>query len=180
MKLAILGLAVVLALVGLSASAHANLLSNPGFETNSFTSVSTPFDTSISTDIWGRTTSVFRSADARTGNFSLEVSQASNESNKGFEQIVTVGNGTNGTFTIYHKQVSSSSVFKAYLRYLDSNRTLITSFSKTFTVGLTASWASVSVTGTKPGGAAFAQVIIVTNSSGVAKGRFDDASYTES
>ncbi|MEM4626507.1 MAG: hypothetical protein QXF70_03755 [Candidatus Bilamarchaeaceae archaeon] len=114
-----------------------NLLSNPSFETNSFLTVSSPFDTTINTSIWGKTNYVERvNNQSYDGNYSLFVSKPIFQLNKGFEQIVYFSKGNYSTvdLSLYAKNnYGNNGSYAMYVYFLDSNRSVL-SYYYTFFV----------------------------------------------
>jgi hypothetical protein len=165
-----------LVLIGLMAFSFANELSNPGFETDSFVVAATPFATTIKTNVWGLTSYASRSnAQHYDGSYSMKIGYPNGVTNKGFEQIVDITNCydvANATIMAKKSGLDPDGQYTLYLRFLDSSKALISTYTNTFS--LTTTWTYKFVSHTIPDGTTYAQVI-VAGGSGEHNGFFDAA-----
>lgn len=157
-----------------------NILSNPGFETNSFQYTSNVFNTGITSSQWANTTETGRlnsNSTCHSGSYCMGILAWSAAANKGFEQIVafTPGSYTRMDFKIWTKKISANAYKHAmYLRFLNSSKGVLSFYSVTFDP--TSNWTQRSLVGASiPAGTAYVQAIVTTTTSGSQNTTFDDA-----
>ncbi|MDD5096255.1 MAG: hypothetical protein PHY95_01955 [Candidatus ainarchaeum sp.] len=176
MKEKLMGLALICLM---AFSFGVNLLSNPGFETNSFQYTSNVFNTGITNDHWANTSYAMRSTVSHTGTYSMRINKVAGVSGRGFEQIVefSIGNGTKMNASIWAKNTTKTSGHKyaMYVQYLNPAKGVIYFYSLGFYP--TSTWTKYSINGmTVPANASYVQLIIVSlNTSYAQLAYFDDA-----